>query len=77
MARPTDLSDSEGREAFMRITAFEHLFSILDGDDRDAAIERARDWLRVLYRDTYDTNSRVMRGVRRIAEERDAWPDEL
>jgi hypothetical protein len=76
MARPTDLSDSEGRETFMRITAFEHLFSILDGDDRDAAIERARNWLRVLYRDTYDTNSRVMRGVRALADSEE-WPDEL
>jgi len=77
MARPMDLSDSEGRETFMRITAFEHLFSILDGDDRDAAIERARAWLQVLYRDAYDTNSRVMRGVRRLADEREEWPDEL
>jgi hypothetical protein len=76
MARPMDLSDSEGRETFMRITAFEHLFSILDGDDRDAAIERARDWLRVLYRDTYDTNSRVMRGVRALADSEE-WPEEL
>jgi len=69
--------DSEGRELFLRITAFEHLFSILDGDDRDAAIERARGWLRVLYRDTYDTNSRVMRGVRRLAEEENPFPTEL
>jgi len=69
--------DGEGRELFLRITAFEHLFSILDGDDRDAAIERARAWLQVLYMDTYDTNSRIMRRVRSLAEEENPFPAEL
>jgi len=72
--------DSEGRELFLRITAFEHLFAILDGDDREAAIERARNWLQALYLDTYDTNSRIMRGVQAMqyrAEEENPFPAEL
>ena len=72
-----DSNENVARSEFLRITAFEHLFSILDGNDTDAAIVRAGEWLRSLYGDTYDTNSRVMRGVRRLADERDEFPAEI
>lgn len=63
---------------FLRLTAFEHLFEILDGDDRDAAIIRARLWLTVLYGDDYDTNSRVMRRVRKLEDKyAEFWETEI
>jgi hypothetical protein len=77
MARPMDLSDSEGRETFMRITAFEYLFSILDGDDVDGAIVRAGEWLRELYGDNYEAVSRAMRSVRKLSDEDGDWPGEV
>jgi hypothetical protein len=58
-----------------RMTAIEHLFSIVDGDDRDAAIDEARIYLKEKYGDSYEMLSSVCQKVGRLGEI--DWPTEL
>ncbi len=58
-----------------RMRAIEHLFSIVDGDDRDAAIDEARIYLKEKYGDSYEMLSAVCQKVGRLGEI--DWPTEL
>jgi hypothetical protein len=58
-----------------RMRAIEHLFSIVDGDDRDAAIDEARIYLKEKYGDSYEMLSAVCQKVGRLGEFE--WPEEL
>jgi hypothetical protein len=70
-------NENMAQSEFLRITAFEYLFSILDGDDVDGAIVRAREWLRELYGENYDAVSRAMRCMRKLSDEDRDWPSEI
>jgi len=69
-------SEHTARSEFLRMTAFEHLFSIIDGEDRDAAIADARAWLKEIYGESYEMLSAVAQQVRKIGDTVD-WPEEL
>jgi len=58
-----------------RMRAIEHLFSIVDSDDRDAAIDEARIYLKEKYGDSYEMLSAVCQKVGRLGEI--DWPTEL
>jgi hypothetical protein len=58
-----------------RMRAIEHLFSIVDGSDRNAAIDEARIYLREKYGDSYEMLSAVCQKVGRLGEFE--WPEEL
>jgi len=58
-----------------RMRAIEHLFSIVDGDDRDAAIDEARIYLKEKYGESYEMLSAVCQKVGRLGEI--DWPTEL
>ncbi len=58
-----------------RMRAIEHLFSIVDGGDRDAAIDEARIYLKEKYGDSYEMLSAVCQKVGRLGEI--DWPTEL
>jgi len=58
-----------------RMRAIEHLFSIVDSDDRDAAIDEARIYLKEKYGDSYEMLSAVCQKVGRLGGV--VWPEEL
>jgi len=58
-----------------RMRAIEHLFSIVDGGDRDAAIDEARIYLKEKYGDSYEMLSAVCQKVGRLGDV--VWPEEL
>jgi len=58
-----------------RMRAIEHLFSIVDGGDRDAAIDEARIYLKEKYGDSYEMLSAVCQKVGRLGDV--VWPAEL
>jgi len=58
-----------------RMRAIEHLFSIVDSDDRDAAIDEARIYLKEKYGDSYEMLSAVCQKVGPLGDV--VWPEEL
>ena len=72
----TELNGALAGAQLERMAAVEHLFSILDGPDRDAAIDDARLWLKEKYGDAYGLVSTVCQRVQQTANGAD-WPDEL
>lgn len=71
-----ELNGVLARAELERMAALEHLFSIVDGPDRDMAINTARLWLKEKYGDAYDMLSAVCQRVRQTADGVE-WPEEL
>ncbi len=59
-----------------RMTAIEHLFSILDGDDEQVAKDEARIWLKERYGESYDLLSSTSRRDYKTGHDVE-WPTEL
>lgn len=72
----TELKGVLAQSDLERTQAIEHLFSILDGDDRQTAIGEARAWLKSKYGEDYDMLSAVSRRVYQTSNGVD-WPHEL
>jgi len=71
-----DLNGALAQAQLERMRALEHLFSILDGKDRETAIVEARAWMKKEYGDAYEMVSAVCQRVLAHAGAVE-WPDEL
>jgi len=70
------MSDYDAAKCDMqRIEAIEYLFAILDGPDRDGAIDNARTWLGKEFGESYFAASRAFRAVQKVSV--DEFPAEL